>query len=101
MEPCALVWFRRDLRLDDQPALAAALASRLPVACLFVLDPAIYAGEGTAAVRVRFLLEGLRDLDERLRERGGGLLLRRGDSVTELVRAVGELGASEVHACRD
>jgi deoxyribodipyrimidine photolyase len=59
----ALVWFRRDLRLDDQPALAAALDSGLQVACAFVLDPGIVEGEDAARARVEFLLEGLRDLD--------------------------------------
>ena len=97
----ALVWFRRDLRLDDQPALAAALARGLPVACAFVLDPGILEGEDAARARVEFLLEGLRDLDARLRERGGGLLLRRGDGAREIAALAGELGAVEVHACAD
>ena len=44
---------------------------------------------------------GLRDLDERLRERGGGLFLRRGDGVEEVARLAGELGARRVHACAD
>ena len=48
------------------------------MACAFVLDPGILTGEDGAPARVRFLLEGLRDLDHRLREQGGGLLVRRG-----------------------
>ena len=77
--PPALVWLRRDLRLDDQPAIAAALEDGGPVACAFVLDEGVYGGEDRAAPRVQFALDGLRDLDGRLRERGGGLFLRRGD----------------------
>lgn len=34
-----VVWFRYDLRLDDQPALAAAMARGGPVLAVFVLDP--------------------------------------------------------------
>ena len=37
----AVVWFRRDLRLHDNPALTAALASSGRVAPLFVVDPEI------------------------------------------------------------
>jgi deoxyribodipyrimidine photo-lyase len=98
--PLQLVWFRRDLRIDDNPALAAA-AERGPVACCFVLDPRIFRGPGAAGVRVRFMLQGLTDLDGRLRSSGGGLHLRRGTSEREVVRLASELGAAAVHACAD
>jgi deoxyribodipyrimidine photo-lyase len=97
----ALVWFRRDLRLDDNPALLAALATGRPVACVFVLDPRLLRGRHAAGVRARFLLDGLRDLDGRLRARGGGLLLRSGAGPDEVARAAAELGAAEVHASAD
>ena len=99
-EPLQLVWFRRDLRIDDNPALAAA-AERGPVACCFVLDPRIFRGQGAAGVRVRFMLQGLEDLDARLRSFGGGLHLRRGTSEREVVRLASELGAAAVHVCAD
>jgi deoxyribodipyrimidine photo-lyase len=35
------MWFRRDLRIRDNPALLSALASG-PVTCLFVIDPALW-----------------------------------------------------------
>jgi deoxyribodipyrimidine photo-lyase len=98
--PLQLVWFRRDLRIDDNPALAAA-AERGPVACCFVLDPRIFRGPGAAGVRVRFMLQGLEDLDARLRSFGGGLHLRRGTSEREVVKLAAELGATAVHACAD
>ena len=50
---------------------------------------------------MRFALDGLRDLDERLRERDGGLFLRRGDGVEEVARLAAQLGARRVHACAD
>jgi deoxyribodipyrimidine photo-lyase len=96
-----LVWFRRDLRLDDQPALAAALAGGRQVACAFVLDPGVVEAGDDASARVQFLLEGLRDLDHRLREHGGGLIVRHGDGADEIARLAGELGATGVHACAD
>lgn len=98
--PLQLVWFRRDLRIDDNPALAAA-AERGPVACCFVLDPRIFRGPGAAGVRVRFMLQGLEDLDARLRPFGGGLHLCRGASEREVLRLASELGAAAVHACAD
>jgi deoxyribodipyrimidine photo-lyase len=98
--PLQLVWFRRDLRIDDNPALLAA-AGRGPVACCFILDPRIFRGPGAAAVRVRFMLEGLADLDRSLRKLGGGLHLRQGPSERELARLADDLGAETVHACAD
>ena len=61
----------------------------------------MYEGEDDAAARGRFLLEGLRDLDARLRERGGGLLVRHGDGAEQIAALARELGAREVHACAD
>ncbi|HEX6786109.1 MAG TPA: deoxyribodipyrimidine photo-lyase, partial [Acidimicrobiales bacterium] len=52
----AVVWFRRDLRLADHPALAAAAADG-PVVPLFVLDPLFLSRSG--APRLAFLLRGL------------------------------------------
>jgi deoxyribodipyrimidine photo-lyase len=96
-----LVWFRRDLRLDDQPALMAAADAGPPVVCAFVLDPAVYRGTDRSPPRIRFLLAGLRDLDERLRAAGGGLIVRRGDGADQIVLLAAELGADVVHACAD
>ncbi|HSD02553.1 MAG TPA: deoxyribodipyrimidine photo-lyase, partial [Gaiellales bacterium] len=98
--PLQLVWFRRDLRIDDNAALRAA-AGRGPVACCFVLDPRIFRGPGAAGVRVRFMLEGLADLERSLRKLGGGLHLRQGTSEREVARLATSLGADTVHACAD
>ena len=43
----AVVWFRRDLRLADHPALHAALGAADEVVPVFVLDPALWGGAGT------------------------------------------------------
>jgi deoxyribodipyrimidine photo-lyase len=94
-------WLRRDLRLDDNPALAAAVSSGAAVASAFVLDPRLLDGECAAPARVGFLLEGLADLDARLRRRGGGLVVRSGESEREIAALAAELGAAEVHACAD
>ena len=78
-----ILWFRRDLRLDDHPALREAC--RLgPVLPLFVLDPALLHHPETAVARVAFLLSCLRALDAELRLRGSRLQVERGDPAAVL-----------------
>lgn len=94
-----IVWFRRDLRLDDNPAWARATADHPAVLALFVLDPALLTPSG-AARRDR-LFGDLAALQRRLRELGGDLLLRRGDPVAVVASVVEEFGASAVHVNLD
>jgi deoxyribodipyrimidine photo-lyase len=97
-------WFRRDLRLHDNTALAAAAQeSGGDILPLFVLDPRLIDPQGrfTGAARVRFLLEALRALDASLRDQGSALLLRRGDPRDEVPRLVRESGAAAVSWNRD
>lgn len=95
----ALVLFTRDLRVHDHPALAAA-ARADHVVPAFVLDRSILSGPFAAPNRVRFLLQSLEDLDRSLRRRGAGLLVRRGDWVTEALRLARESGAETI-CCSD
>jgi deoxyribodipyrimidine photo-lyase len=100
----AIWWVRRDLRLTDNQALAAAVAGAERLIPVFVLDPAIlssdYVGD-EARRRVAFLFDGLRRLDADLRARGSRLIVRRGNPVEELVRLAGESGAAAVFAEED
>lgn len=92
-----LLWFRQDLRLADNAALAAALARGGPVLPVFVLDEA---GEGRwplgGAARW-WLHHSLAALDADLRRRGMRLLLARGDSEAELRRLATATGAGAVY----
>jgi deoxyribodipyrimidine photo-lyase len=96
----AVVLFTRDLRVHDQPALAAAVAVAERVVPLFVLDRSLLARIG-APNRLGFLLESLGDLDASLRQRGGLLVLRHGDVVEETVRAAREARADAVFVSED
>ena len=98
---CAVVLFTRDLRVRDQPALAAAAREGERVVPLFVLDEALLRGSCGSPNRLAFLLDSLRDLDRSLRERGGRLVLRRGDPVDEALRLAGECGAGAIHLSDD
>ena len=94
----SLWWLRRDLRLADNPALQAALqyGTMLPV---FVLDPHLLAV--TPARRQNFLFNGLRCLDEALKQRGSGLIVRRGVPERALAELLAQTGAGAIFAEED
>lgn len=93
-----LVWFRRDLRVHDHPALHGAGERAVGV---FVLDPAILEGRSRSANRTAFMLACLAELRAALRARGGELVVRRGDPVAVLPALAAELGAGEVRWTSD
>ncbi len=95
----AVVWFRRDLRLDDNPAWAAATSSHASVLALFVLDPRLLDRSGPA--RRSRLLADLAALRARLRSLGGELLVRHGDPRAVIPEVVASHGATAVHVNLD
>lgn len=92
----ALLWFRRDLRLADHPALDAARAGRRDVLGVFVLDPVLWRGAGPA--RRTFLAGALADLSRRT---GGRLAVLHGEPATVLPAAARHVGAGAVHVSAD
>ena len=91
----SIMLFTRDLRIRDNPALAAACRAEYVVP-LFVLDEAILRGRFAAPNRLRFLLESLADLRASLRGLGGDLVVRRGDPAAEVARLAAATGARSV-----
>lgn len=90
----ALVWFRRDLRTKDNPALSAALATGGPVVGLYILDDSPYFAPGAAQ---RWLLRhALAGLGDNLRRLGVPLALRRGRESSVLQEVVEEASAVSV-----
>lgn len=81
----SIMLFTRDLRVRDNPALAAACEAGRVVPA-FVLDRAILDGPFGVPNRVRFLLDSLADLRKSLRELGGDLVVVHGDPVAEVAR---------------
>jgi deoxyribodipyrimidine photo-lyase len=96
MTTTALLWFRRDLRLADHPALTRALAEFHRVVPVFVLDDALLRGRFASGPRTAFMLGCLLELDAGLRERGSGLVVRHGRPEEELVALAAEARASAV-----
>ncbi|MFI0966317.1 cryptochrome/photolyase family protein [Streptomyces sp. NPDC021080] len=93
----SIVLFTSDLRLHDHPPLRAALDGSDAVVPLFVRDEAVADAGFTAPNRMAFLADCLADLDSGLRERGGRLVVRSGDVVTEVTGVAAEAGADDVH----
>ncbi|MDP3890023.1 deoxyribodipyrimidine photo-lyase [Nocardioides sp.] len=92
-----ILWFRRDLRLADHPALLAACAGGTDdVLPLFVVDPRLWGAAGTP--RRAYLAASLRDLRERL---DGRLTLRTGDPVEVVPQVAREVEATAVHVTAD
>lgn len=92
-----ILWLRRDLRLADHPALAAACASGRPVIPVFILDDRMQA-LGTAA-KWR-LGQGLEVFAAALERIGSRLILRRGPALQALLALWTEIGAGAVHWTR-
>lgn len=90
MPSAAIWWARTDLRLEDNPALAAALATGLPVQAVFVLEPELWAPERTGPHRSSFLADALRDLHAAICGLGGGLEVIQGPPA----RAIGGLAVA-------
>ena len=88
----SIIWFRRDLRINDHPALAAAIESANQVIPLFILDKTQIneAGEKLLA----YMGQSLRALDESL---GNRLHIIEGDQVTVLKELIKQYGVEQVH----
>ena len=100
----ALVWLRRDLRIDDHAALHRALTTARRVWCAFVFDAAILDPLPRADRRVAFIRESLVELDAELRRLtggNGGLLVCHGRADEEIPRLAARLSAQAVIASHD
>ena len=92
-----IVWFRQDLRLADNPALSAAIASGRPVLPIYILDE-----EGSGHWKMggasRWWLHGsLASLGISLRKQGAPLILRRGPAGKVLERLIAETKSDSVY----
>ncbi len=100
-----LMWFRRDLRIDDNAALALALSACQQLHCAFVFDRSLLDPLPRADRRVEFIRESLAGLDADLRAAGRspgcGLIVRHGVGSDEIVALAVALGVQAVFAAHD
>ncbi len=101
MPPTAVVWFRRDLRLHDHPALTHAVEQYERVVGLFVIDDALVNGRWSSPNRTWFLGRALEALGDDLRERGATLAVIAGDPRVAAVDFAREIGAEAILASLD
>ncbi|MDQ0589217.1 cryptochrome/photolyase family protein [Variovorax paradoxus] len=99
--PKGLMWFRRDLRVDDNAALYHALRACRQVVCVFVFDRAILDPLPRVDRRVEFIRESLAELDEELRALSGGLIVRHAAAIEEIPALAQALDVQAVFANRD
>ena len=92
-----IVWFRQDLRLSEQPALAAAAAEG-PVVPLYVLDDDSPGNWAIGGAQRWWLHHSLSSLQANLANAGTPLILRRGRAAEQVARLAHEVGADRVHA---
>lgn len=93
-----LLWLRRDLRLADQPALAAAIDSGAPVIPVYVLDDETPRHRAMGGASRWWLHGSLQSLSRDLHEKGSRLILRQGRSDAVLAQIAEETGATAIHA---
>ena len=88
-----ILWFRRDLRLGDNPMLAAAVASGRPLVPVFLCDAGVEALGAAAKWRLGLALAAFA---RRLEAAGARLILRRGEAATVMPSLIAETGAAGV-----
>ena len=96
----AILWLRRDLRLADNPALAAAIASGLKVLPVYVLDRETPGPWAPGAASLWWLHHSLASLGAAFTAAGAQLVLRRGRTADVLRHLAHEVGAAEIHTGR-
>ena len=92
----SIIWFRRDLRLADNPALLAALDAGDDVLPVFVSDKNLAGPSG--APRLAFLYSNLHELNDSM---DGHLVVRSGDPATEIAKLAHEVEATQVFCAED
>jgi deoxyribodipyrimidine photo-lyase len=102
----AVVWFKTDLRIEDNETLVKAIAQSEKVIPVYCFDDAhfettTYGFKKTGSFRAQFLLESLEDLDAKLRTLGSGLKVVMGKPEIEIPKLVHEYKAQKVFAKRE
>ncbi|WP_380057606.1 cryptochrome/photolyase family protein [Falsihalocynthiibacter sp. SS001] len=88
-----IIWFRRDFRLADHPAITEAVRTERPIIPVFILDQV---AESYGAAPKWRLGKAISAFDARLREVGARLILRRGNALKVLHQLAKDTGAKDI-----
>lgn len=92
-----LFWFRDDLRLADNPALAAAHATGRPLVLVYILDESSHESRPLGGASRWWLDKSLKSLGERIAVKGGALILRKGPAESVIAELVAKTNAEAVY----
>ncbi len=95
-QPAAIVWFRQDLRLDDNPALNAAVKTGKPVVPVFIWDPDSQGDWSPGAAARCWLHFALKRLGKALQDIGSRFVLHEGPTLECLVKLIDDTSADSV-----
>ncbi len=101
-----IVWFKTDLRLNDNETIIKAIAQSDQIIPVYCFDEAQFITtefgfKKTGSFRAQFLLESLIDLDKNLRELGSGLLILKGKPEIEIPNIVQLYKATKVFSKKE
>ncbi|WP_175579280.1 cryptochrome/photolyase family protein [Maribellus luteus] len=97
----AVFWFRRDLRLEDNTALAKALSGTLKVIPLFIFDTNILDELPPDDARITFIYRQLEKINAELKRHGSGLLIKHGDPQEVWKEMIQQFPVKEVYFNKD
>jgi deoxyribodipyrimidine photo-lyase len=102
----AIVWFKTDLRLNDNETLVNALTQSECIIPVYCIDESHFKKtefgfNKTGAIRAKFLLESLQNLDHNLRDLGSGLIVLQGNPAIEIPKIVQKYKAQKVFAKKE
>ncbi len=102
----SIIWFKTDLRLQDNETLVKAIENSLEVIPVYCFDEAHYQSsefgfKKTGSFRAQFLLESLADLDANLRKMGSGLIVLRGKPEEEIFKIARDYQVNKVFAKKE
>ncbi|XP_045529788.1 cryptochrome-1-like [Pieris brassicae] len=89
-------WFRKGLRLHDNPALKEGLVDASTFRCVFIIDPWFASSSNVGINKWRFLLQCLDDLDNSLRKLNSRLFVVRGQPADALPKLFQEWGTTSL-----
>lgn len=108
MKKRAVIWFRQDLRLHDNEALAEAMKRADEIVFAYIFDERVFKGKTqwfgfpkTGKFRAKFVIEAIEDLRKSIRARGTDLIIRIGKPEEEIAKIVEETKASWVFCNRE